>query len=467
MAFLPEEDAATIPPEQARELVARGLLSPQQPGLNLTGADTGGGGGGGGDQVKLPDVVRKVVGTREEVRDGRRVRVTTYDDGTEDVEDLGPASPTGRKETGRREEVRDGRRILVIEYDDGTTEETDLGPVQGGGKKVVSVNQILIGGRRILRTSYDDGTFTDEDLGEEEGVEGVDSAAANAAAIALAQSRENAFNIVNRFLQRAQLQGLEGNIRALLAQGIEDMDAILFNLRGTEQFKTRFKANTARAAKGLPELDPATYIGLEQQYATVLRSNRLPNEFYDSPDDFNALIEGDVSPAEFQQRIQEGFVKVRDADPQVLNTLRQFYPEVGNDENALAAYFIDPKRGAQALDRQVQAARIGARAQQQAGMGIGKLTAEELVSRGYTPEVAQGVFERVGQLAGLYQEMGGEQALSTEQKVGAAFGYNVQAQRELERRRAQRVGEFQAGGGFARTTGATSGTVETGVGMAQ
>jgi hypothetical protein len=95
------------------------------------------------------------------------------------------------------------------------------------------------------------------------------------------------------------------------------------------------------------------------------------------------------------------------------------------------------------------------------------LTAEELVSRGYTPEQAQGVFERVGQLAGLYQEFGGEQALTEQQKVGAAFGFDVQAQQELESRRSQRVGEFQAGGQFARTTGATSGTVETGVGTAQ
>jgi hypothetical protein len=115
-----------------------------------------------------------------------------------------------------------------------------------------------------------------------------------------AARRENAFGIISAFLQRAGLGGLETNIRGLLAQGIEDSDAILFNLRETTQFKTRFKGNAARATKGLPELDPATYIGLEQQYASVLRSNNLPTKFYDSPDDFAALIEGDVSPSEFQ-----------------------------------------------------------------------------------------------------------------------------------------------------------------------
>jgi hypothetical protein len=284
---------------------------------------------------------------------------------------------------------------------------------------------------------------------------------------ATAQRRENAFGVVNTFLQRAGLQGLEAQIRGLLAQGVEDSDAVLFNLRNTEQFRTRFKANAARAKAGLPELDPATYIGLEQQYRSVLVSNRLPTDFYDSPDDFQKLIEGDVSPSEFQSRINEGFTKVRDADPQVLNTLRQFYPEVGNDDSALAAYFIDPVRANTVLQRQVEAARIGARGREQAGLQVSAATAEDLVRRGYTAEQAQTAFQRAGQLAGLYQEMGGETALTEEQKVGAALGFDMQAQQELERRRAQRVGEFMGGGGFARTSGATSGVVETGVGTAQ
>jgi hypothetical protein len=375
IAFIPEDDAATIPPEQARQLIEQGVLSPAQPGL----------------QTAPAGVV--------------------------------PPPP-------------DSNRVLPPGFFDGDDDDGD------------------------------DGGSGDGDDDGDGGDNGPDAATLFAQQQA-AQRQENAFAIVSAFLQRAGLRGLETNIRGLLAQGIEDSDAILFNLRETEQFKTRFKANTARAAKGLPELDPATYIGLEQQYATVLRSNRLPTEFYDSPDDFRALIEGDVSPAEFQGRIQEGFVKVRDADPQVLATLRQFYPEVGNNETALAAYFIDPQRGAQALERQVAAARIGARAREQGGMAIGATSAEELVARGYTPEQAQNVFQRVGQLAGLYQEMGGEQTLTEAQKVGAAFGYDVQAQEELERRRALRVAEFQAGGQFARTTGATSGTVETGVGTAQ
>lgn len=342
-----------------------------------------------------------------------------------------------------------GRRIQVVTDYDGNVTRTDLGPVDGDGETDEETES-----ERIARLDREQ--------------RAAQFAAQQAAEAAAASSRrENAFGVINSFLGRAGLQGLESQIRSLLAKGIEDSDAILFQLRDTEQFRTRFKANAARAAKGLPELDPATYIGLEQQYRSTLVANGLPKEFYDSPDDFARLIEGDVSPSEFQSRIDEGYAKVRNADPQVLNTLRQFYPEVGNDENALAAYFIDPARALTSLQRQVEAARIGARGREQAGFQFGAGTAEELVRRGYTAEGTQAAFQRAGQLAGLYQEMGGEQMLTEEQKVGAALGYDVEAERALLQRQRQRIAEFQGGGGFARTSGATSGVVETGAGTAQ
>lgn len=280
-----------------------------------------------------------------------------------------------------------------------------------------------------------------------------------------AERRENAFAIINSFLQRAGLQGLEQNIRTLLAQGVEDTEVILFNLRETEQFRTRFKANAARARAGLPELDPATYIGLEQQYASLLRANRLPAGFYDDPDDFAKLIEGDVSPQELQARINDGFTKVRDADPEVRRQMQALYG-VGSDEQ-LAAYFLDPDKGLQVLQREARAAEIAARGREQGRLQLTTQQAEELARRGITPDEALQQFTQRGLLEGLYQPLGGEEGLTGEQELGAIFGYDPEAQRLLERRRAQRVAEFQTGGGFARTTGATSGTIETGVGTAQ
>jgi hypothetical protein len=284
-----------------------------------------------------------------------------------------------------------------------------------------------------------------------------------------AQRRQNAFSLIETFLTKAGLTGLEKNVRELLGQGIEDSESILFRLRDTEQFRTRFKANTARVKQGLPELDPATYIGMEQSYRETLIANNFDKGFYDDQDDFAKLIEGNVSLAEFQARINEGYRKVADADPEVIRQMEQLY---GVGKSELAEYFIDPQRTrplltSKELQRQAQAAQVAARGRELAGLQLTATSAEDLIARGFSPEEAQQAFTRQGQLSGLYQEMGGEEMLSEQEKLGATFGFDLTAQEKLERRKAQRVGEFQAGGQFARTTGATSGAIETGLGTAQ
>jgi hypothetical protein len=322
------------------------------------------------------------------------------------------------------------------------------------------------------RIREDTGTEeSDEDrrarLDREESARQFDADRQAAAALA-EQRRVDAFARLRSLLNRYDLGALEGNVRDLIARGITDGNAVLFELRETESFKTRFKANAKRAAAGLPELDPATYIGLEQSYRNVLASNNLPIGFYDDPDDFNAFIEGAVSPGELQSRISDGYRKVQDADPEVKRQMQELY---GVAEPELLAYFLDPKRARPLLDsaalrRQADAAAIAARGREQGGLDLTRESAEALAARGITPEEAATQFAQRGALAGLYNPLTGEEGLTQEEELGATFGFDPVAAQKLERRRAQRRAEFQGGGSFARTTGATSGTVETGIGTA-
>ena len=94
-------------------------------------------------------------------------------------------------------------------------------------------------------------------------------------------------------------------------------------------------------------------------------------------------------------------------------------------------------------------------------------TAEEIAARGITAQEAQAGFTELGLQEGLYTEMMGEQALTQQEKVGAALGYDVESQRKLAERKSIRKAPFQGGGSFARTTGQTSGTVQTGLGVAE
>lgn len=245
---------------------------------------------------------------------------------------------------------------------------------------------------------------------------------------------------------------------------ISNPDAIVYALREQPAYQKRFAANAARAKKGLSELDPGSYIGLENAYRTLMQSNGLPANFYDQPDDFRALIEGDVSPSELQTRVEQGYRAVADADPQVVNQMRALY---GVGEGELAAYFLDPTRAAPLLTRQARAAQISARGVEQAGIQLTGALAENLAARGVTAAEAERGFAEIGAMGELRQQFGGEEAITEEELVMGQLGSDVAAQQRLAARQRRRVAAFEGGGQFARTTGETSGSTRLATGLAE
>jgi hypothetical protein len=180
----------------------------------------------------------------------------------------------------------------------------------------------------------------------------------------------------------------------------------------------------------------------------------LPSNFYDQREDFKNLIAGDVSPAELQSRINDGFNAVAQADPTVRQNFARMY---GVGDSELAAYFLDPEKAAPLLKERARAAQIAGRAEEQAGIRLMAGQAEELARRGVTSEEAQTKFAEISKLGELRQTFAGEQDISVGEQIGAKFGYDPEAEKKLEQRRRQRVGEFVGGGSFATTQGQTSG----------
>jgi hypothetical protein len=121
------------------------------------------------------------------------------------------------------------------------------------------------------------------------------------------------------------------------------------------------------------------------------------------------LIEGDVSPSELNERVQQGYRAVADADPAVKEQMKNLY---GIGEGELAAYFLDPQRTAPLLTRQAQAANIAARGLEQGGIQLSGAFAEDLARRGITEQQARAGFAEVGALGELRQTFAGETALS-------------------------------------------------------
>jgi len=272
-------------------------------------------------------------------------------------------------------------------------------------------------------------------------------------------------SLIQSWLAKYGLGSLAGNIDEIMARGIESESAVLFELRQTEAYKKRFAANAKRVAAGLAELTPATYVEMENLYRQIMKSNGM-DRYFNRPDIIESLLSGDVSGQELQSRINEGYRRVQEADVATKTQMRELY---GVEDADLAAYFLNPTETMPALTRRAEAAKLAARAKEQGGMQLTAAGAEELAARGISEAAAFETFGTMAQKRGIYETMTGEEstALSQQEQLGAAFGYDPEAQKKLAERVALRRAQFQGGGRFASTTGATAGTIETGAGMAR
>ena len=217
-----------------------------------------------------------------------------------------------------------------------------------------------------------------------------------------------AFEVFRGFLRQFGLEGLAADVEKYKMDGLSD-DELLIRLRTeSDAYKRRFAANEKRIAKGLRALSEAQYINLEDEYQDVMRRYGLPASYYTKGEmgvqaGFEQLIANDVSQIELEDRIQTAQRRVINAAPQVTDSLRQFYPEIGQGD--ILAYFLDPDKAIENIKRKVTAAEIGGAATM-AGLTAGRTRAEELGAYGVTGEVARQGFANIAEFLPTAQKLG-------------------------------------------------------------
>lgn len=228
----------------------------------------------------------------------------------------------------------------------------------------------------------------------------------------------------------------------------------LISVRGTEAYKTRFKANEYRIAGGYAPKSEDDIIGLEDAIKVTLRANSMPKGFYDSTEDINKLIGNDVSPNELNNRISMGYNAVMQAEPGTKAELKQLY---GLSDGDIAAFFIDPKRfnESEAI-KKAQAATVASEARRQAGIGLTAGTAEALATEGVTRQQAQQGFAEIGASQEVYglttaEQASGQQAITQEQQISGVFGTNAEARKAITERKRKRTAAFEQGGSVLTT----------------
>jgi hypothetical protein len=202
---------------------------------------------------------------------------------------------------------------------------------------------------------------------------------------------------------------------------------------------------------------------MEDKYQDVMRRYGLPESYYTRgtmgrQEGFEKFIAGDVSPVELEDRIQTAQNRVINANPEVGQALRQFYPDITNGD--ILAYALDPDKAIENIKRKVTAAEIGGAAMGQ-GLATGLSRAEELARFGVTGAQARegfqavaGVLPRASMLGDIYAKQGlGEYTQTTaEQEV---FGLTGSAEAERKRRKLSELEQAQ----FAGSSGAAQGAL--------
>jgi hypothetical protein len=170
-----------------------------------------------------------------------------------------------------------------------------------------------------------------------------------------------------------------------------------------------------------------------------MRNYGLPNSYYTKDATgrqvgFEKLLANDVSNTELEDRIMTAQQRVVNANPEVMASLKAFYPGITNGD--ILAYTLDPANAITDIKRKVTAAEIGGAATQ-AGLNTGMTRAEELTAAGITKQQAQQGFQTVaevaprgGQLAAMYGESPYTQQTAEQEVFGLAGSVDAAKQRK-------------------------------------
>jgi hypothetical protein len=282
-----------------------------------------------------------------------------------------------------------------------------------------------------------------------------------AAAAAEKKRREgqSAYSLLFSEFDRYGMSALVEPLKQFIQEGLSEAEFTL-RLRETDAYKKRFAANAQRVAKGLRALSEAEYILEEDRYQDVMRRYGLPETYYSRgemgrQEGFEKLIAGDVSPVELEDRIGTAQKRVLNANPEVTQALKQFYPDITNAD--ILAYTLDPKNAIENIKRKVTTAEIGGAAAR-SGLKTNVSDAEYLQRYGVTKETADqgyatiaGGLQRGSQLASIYGEDPYTQA-TAETEI-----FNVPGAQEARKQRQKITGLEKAT--FGGQSGLTSGAL--------
>ena len=219
----------------------------------------------------------------------------------------------------------------------------------------------------------------------------------------------DAYAILEDAFKQYGLEDLIPTIEGYMKNNVGPQQASLL-LKQTDAYKTRFAGNygpNGRVAQGLNAISESEYLTLENKYNETLNSYGL-NDYFGTTAKAKQtgmanIIGNDISAPEFQNRVQLAEDNVVNADPQVLATLKQYYPAINGTD--LLKYYLDPGQNLAALTMKTTAAGIGAAAVNQ-GLNVNAERAMFLAQNNVTATAAQKGYATIGEEVPVAAKLG-------------------------------------------------------------
>jgi hypothetical protein len=238
--------------------------------------------------------------------------------------------------------------------------------------------------------------------------------------------RKSAYDLLYSEFSQYGLGALVTPLKTLIMNGTSPSE-LAIRLRETPVYKQRFAGNAARIANGLRAMSESEYIRTEDAYQNIMRNYGLPASYYAKDSigtqaGFTNLIGSDVSAAELEDRVATAQNRVINANPEITQALKAFYPDITNGD--ILAYTLDPTKAIDMIKRKVTAAEIGGAALS-SGLTTSAAAAENLAKYGINAAQAQqgygqiaGMLPRASQLSDIY----GQGAYNQATAEAATFG---------------------------------------------
>jgi len=198
-----------------------------------------------------------------------------------------------------------------------------------------------------------------------------------------AQAQMSAYDTMYNDLTNWGLQDLASQMYDVITKNgdMTNVNGAMAWLRQQPEYKAKFPGNAILMANGQKPMDENTYMQLENNYLGVAHTYGLPVGFL-STQEMGQLIGNNVSASEFQSRVQYGYDMAKNADPATKEYLQRWY---GVGHGDLAAYYLDPQRGMDAIYKQNVSAGAAGKAVDVGFGNLSKAQAQEIAALYPTP----------------------------------------------------------------------------------